>query len=350
MRRSPWRAGSARRSSAPPKLVREAVGADSPIEAGGGRSRPARTGATRLRGLASSKVCRPPLEEAVPLYVDWLRRHPAAQGRTAPLRDRRSASRSLGGASRSPLCRRTSQTRAPSSAPSTTLAATDGRSLALTAEAPVAWPSGAFVRVGRLTDEAQACVEPLRRLRRRNRLPGADAPPLRAAGPGRVPRPARARRGRAPPLPPLLRGRLSGAGRRPAGRKRPAGAADANRRDVPLGDRRPLARPPARGSWCRARLHAGHVARGALRQLRLRVPERLRPQCRTRSSSSTATSTSSATHRVVAHISDAHGLLGEGLPRSRRARPRPGRGGSPRRPRPLSRRRSPSPIRPARPT
>ena len=37
--------------------------------------------------------------------------------------------------------------------------ATDGHELALTAEAPVSWPSGAFVRVDRLTDEARACIE-----------------------------------------------------------------------------------------------------------------------------------------------------------------------------------------------
>jgi nucleoside-diphosphate-sugar epimerase/sugar phosphate isomerase/epimerase len=34
-----------------------------------------------------------------------------------------------------------------------------GRELAVTAEAPVSWPSGAFVRVDRLTDEARACIE-----------------------------------------------------------------------------------------------------------------------------------------------------------------------------------------------
>jgi nucleoside-diphosphate-sugar epimerase/sugar phosphate isomerase/epimerase len=39
------------------------------------------------------------------------------------------------------------------------LRATAGRDLALTAEAPVSWPSGAFVRVDRLTDEARACIE-----------------------------------------------------------------------------------------------------------------------------------------------------------------------------------------------
>jgi sugar phosphate isomerase/epimerase len=36
--------------------------------------------------------------------------------------------------------------------------ATDGAGLAITAEAPVSWPSGAFVRVDRLTDEARACI------------------------------------------------------------------------------------------------------------------------------------------------------------------------------------------------
>ena len=38
-----------------------------------------------------------------------------------------------------------------------TRAGTEG--LVLTAEAPVAWPSGAFVRVDRLTEEARACIE-----------------------------------------------------------------------------------------------------------------------------------------------------------------------------------------------
>ena len=37
--------------------------------------------------------------------------------------------------------------------------ATEGAGLALTAEAPVSWPSGAFVRVDRPTDEARACIE-----------------------------------------------------------------------------------------------------------------------------------------------------------------------------------------------
>ena len=36
---------------------------------------------------------------------------------------------------------------------------TSGEDLVLTAEAPVSWPSGAFVRVDRLTDEAERCIE-----------------------------------------------------------------------------------------------------------------------------------------------------------------------------------------------
>jgi nucleoside-diphosphate-sugar epimerase/sugar phosphate isomerase/epimerase len=41
----------------------------------------------------------------------------------------------------------------------TVQAGTEGRGLVLTAEAPVSWPSGAFVRVDRLTDEARRCIE-----------------------------------------------------------------------------------------------------------------------------------------------------------------------------------------------
>ncbi len=36
---------------------------------------------------------------------------------------------------------------------------TAGRDVVLAAEAPVSWPSGAFVRVDRLTDEARACID-----------------------------------------------------------------------------------------------------------------------------------------------------------------------------------------------
>ena len=40
-----------------------------------------------------------------------------------------------------------------------TLAATEGAGLVLTAEAPVSWPSGAFVSVDRLTEEARGGIE-----------------------------------------------------------------------------------------------------------------------------------------------------------------------------------------------
>ena len=40
-----------------------------------------------------------------------------------------------------------------------TRAALDGRDAAVTAEAPVSWPSGAHVRVDRLDDEARAGIE-----------------------------------------------------------------------------------------------------------------------------------------------------------------------------------------------
>jgi nucleoside-diphosphate-sugar epimerase/sugar phosphate isomerase/epimerase len=48
---------------------------------------------------------------------------------------------------------------AVSHAVESTLRATERYELALTAEAPVSWPSGAFVRVDRLTDEARVCIE-----------------------------------------------------------------------------------------------------------------------------------------------------------------------------------------------
>ena len=46
-----------------------------------------------------------------------------------------------------------------SRAATVTREAVAGRDLVLTAEAPVSWPSGAFVRVDRLTEEARACIE-----------------------------------------------------------------------------------------------------------------------------------------------------------------------------------------------
>jgi hypothetical protein len=64
------------------ELVRTAAGSDSPIETPGGelaagedRSYPADAREAPIRFSLR------PLTEAVPSYVDWLRRHPAAQGR-----------------------------------------------------------------------------------------------------------------------------------------------------------------------------------------------------------------------------------------------------------------------------
>lgn len=63
------------------ELVREAVGSTVPIETPGGELPPGEDEsyeAPAPSGLQSVT----PLEEAIRLYVDWLRSHPAAQGRT----------------------------------------------------------------------------------------------------------------------------------------------------------------------------------------------------------------------------------------------------------------------------
>ncbi|MBW3593690.1 MAG: NAD-dependent epimerase/dehydratase family protein [Actinobacteria bacterium] len=65
------------------ELVRAAAGSSSPIETPGGGVPPG----DDLSYPASPDAARialdvRPLEEAVPLYVDWLRRHPASQGRS----------------------------------------------------------------------------------------------------------------------------------------------------------------------------------------------------------------------------------------------------------------------------
>jgi len=62
------------------ELVRDAAGSDSPIETPGGALEPGEnlsysaTGAGPTLGFGVR-----PLQEAIPLYVDWLRRHPTAQ-------------------------------------------------------------------------------------------------------------------------------------------------------------------------------------------------------------------------------------------------------------------------------
>ena len=113
----------------------------------------------------------------------------------------------------------------------------------LTAECPVAWPSGAFVRVDRLDDEAKRGIEASARFAAADRRAGADDPPVRPDDAGGVPRPRRARRVGGRRLPRLLRRRLPRLGRHAADRERAARAADAHRRRVPDAGRRPLARP-----------------------------------------------------------------------------------------------------------
>jgi UDP-glucose 4-epimerase len=77
-------AGSGRATSllAAAELVRAAVGTDVEVELPGGELPAGENASYELDpqaprlGLAAR-----PLQEAIPLYVDWLRRHPAAQGR-----------------------------------------------------------------------------------------------------------------------------------------------------------------------------------------------------------------------------------------------------------------------------
>ena len=63
-----------------------------------------------------------------------------------------------------------------------------GRRSSLTAEAPVSWPSGAFVRVDRLDAEARAGHRAQRAVRGRDRLAGPHDPPLHPADAGRAAR------------------------------------------------------------------------------------------------------------------------------------------------------------------
>jgi len=67
------------------ELVRDAAGSEAPIETPGGALEPGENlsyGADNAGPSLGFGVR--PLEEAIPLYVDWLRRHPAAQGRSGP--------------------------------------------------------------------------------------------------------------------------------------------------------------------------------------------------------------------------------------------------------------------------
>ena len=64
------------------ELVRAAAGSDSPIETRAGDLPAGENQSYRADGVATGLgFAIRPLEEAIPLYVDWLKRHPAAQGR-----------------------------------------------------------------------------------------------------------------------------------------------------------------------------------------------------------------------------------------------------------------------------
>jgi UDP-glucose 4-epimerase len=64
------------------ELVREAAGSESPIETRGGDLKRGENESYGAGGAGKPLPCVVrPLEEALPLYVDWLRRHPAAEGR-----------------------------------------------------------------------------------------------------------------------------------------------------------------------------------------------------------------------------------------------------------------------------
>ena len=66
------------------ELVRDAAGSEAPIETPGGTLEPGENESYDAGGAgARLPFAVRSLEDAVPLYVDWLRSHPAAQGRTA---------------------------------------------------------------------------------------------------------------------------------------------------------------------------------------------------------------------------------------------------------------------------
>jgi UDP-glucose 4-epimerase len=73
--------GVSTRLSRAAELVRDAVGSDSPIEAPGGALQPGENESYTTGDWPRLPCVVRPLEDAVPDYVDWLRRHPAAQGR-----------------------------------------------------------------------------------------------------------------------------------------------------------------------------------------------------------------------------------------------------------------------------
>ncbi len=210
----------------------------------------------------------------------------------------------------------------------------------VTAESPVAWPSGAFVRVDRLDDEARAGIERSAALRRRDRLARPDHPPVRpavartsSAPPARSTRarsrsscastPTPARRAGVTPLienvPPVLRMRTGGVFLSPVGGHW-RDLLDWRERVPELGFTLDTSHAALFRSFAAAYPSLFGLASDEELELE-RYVEELGPAAE------------------VAHVSDAHGLLGEGLPYGvRRARPRPGRAPA-RRARPVHRRR-----------
>ncbi len=192
-----------------------------------------------------------------------------------------------------------------------------GRDVVVTAEAPVAWPSGAFVRVDRLDDEARAGIERSAEFAAGIGSPRAHDPPLHPDVARRVPRQARAARTRREieRFLQLLRARLPRPGRHAADRERAAGTAHAHGRRLPVAGRRPLARP--------ARVARARAGAAASRS----TPRTPRCSATSRQAYPSLFGLESADEleleryveelgpaSEVAHVSDAHGLLGEGLP------------------------------------
>jgi UDP-glucose 4-epimerase len=63
------------------ELVRDAVGSHGPIETPGGTLPPGENESYEARSSAWLEAPIHPIEETIPVYVDWLRHHSAAQGR-----------------------------------------------------------------------------------------------------------------------------------------------------------------------------------------------------------------------------------------------------------------------------
>ena len=140
------------------ELVREAAGSDAEIERPGGELPPGE-GLSLPGGRQVARLAFPgrPIAAAIADYVAWLRAHPAAQSRARALSSSPTAWTAAAGTGSRCRSRRPRRRRRGGRA---AIAAVRGCGAArLTAEAPVAWPSGAFVRVDRLDDEARAGIE-----------------------------------------------------------------------------------------------------------------------------------------------------------------------------------------------